>query len=130
MRSFGYTLDPTVINQEARDFFTCGQCWALAEVLTDDYGWPVVMEGDSWECEDWWVHALVKHPSGNLLDILGFTPHDDSRPYYDQSKSFVELAGDCWIGQEPCTDFVYYRRRSLSIAREFVPVLLDTYKLA
>ena len=130
MRAFGYTLDPTVIDQSAIDFFTCGQCWALAEVLSVGYDWPVVMEGDSWDDEDWWVHALVEHPSGELLDINGFIVRDDdSRPYYERSRSFPDLAADCWIGQGYYVGFSYYRRRSLEIARMFLPVLLDSYFL-
>lgn len=127
MKAFGYTLDPEVIDEAAIEFFTCGQCWALAEVLERNFGWEPILERDTID-DDWWYHALVMHPDGLLLDIRGFQGLLNVHRTFEED-TWVKLARDCWNGHmnEFSSCFRYYRRRSLEIAEAFLPTLLAEY---
>jgi hypothetical protein len=122
VKALGYNLDPERIDDEAIDFFTCGQCWALAEVLERTFGWESIIEGDGWS-EDSWYHAVVMHPDGELVDINGFSYAGDL--HRERTESWVRLAKDCWTDHmdEFSTSFEYYRRRSLEVAENFEPVV-------
>ena len=55
--------------------FTQTDCWALALELNRVFGWEIVTLHYLRE-EDTWVHALVRRPDGNLVDVFGVNTPD------------------------------------------------------
>lgn len=124
MRAFGYDLDPTTINEEAIEFFTQGQCWALAEALTCFGLQPVI---EFWSADEMWCHVLAEHHTGWMLDINGWYASGNTEwtyRYPDHDHRFPRLANDCCKDRATPT---YYRRRSLEVARAFIPTVINTY---
>jgi hypothetical protein len=70
-----------VIDREARQVFTRGQCMALAVVLAEaNAGTPVIAYRPG---TDSLAHTLVRLPSGDLLDIDGVHNAEDVARDYD-----------------------------------------------
>lgn len=59
------------LGSAAEEAFTLGDCWALAQALQRSQGYPLVVITSDTNPEDFWVHALVRLPSGLLADITG-----------------------------------------------------------
>jgi hypothetical protein len=56
--------------------FTDGDCWRLAQYLSDRTGWDMVALGiklDRREPEGqrYWEHMAVRRPDGRIVDVLG-----------------------------------------------------------
>ena len=77
-------LTAATIDYAAEHVFMHGGCAALAIALHDETGWPLVAITDADNCHDGHIgmggsalHWTVRHPSGQLLDILGLHTQDD-----------------------------------------------------
>lgn len=73
-------LDPTVVDDNARKVFTTGWCWALAEALNTETGWPMMAVYSS----GFAYHVAVEHPGTKLLvDIYGLTDAEEIGRRFD-----------------------------------------------
>lgn len=59
------------------DTFTGGYCHRLAQALHERTGWPQVVVSDGPEGPVGWVHAGVRTPSGQILDVRGLHDEED-----------------------------------------------------
>jgi hypothetical protein len=59
------------------DTFTGGYCHRLAQALHERTGWPQVVVSDGPDGQVGWVHAGVRTPSGEILDVRGLHTEDD-----------------------------------------------------
>lgn len=67
-------LTPPQQSADPEALFTLRWCHVLAHAIHDRTGWPVVVVGD---VHSGWVHAGVKMPTGQILDVAGrHSPHD------------------------------------------------------
>lgn len=80
--------NPHGFSDEAITAFTEGDCWALALSINKRTGWPIIflcdesfLDGDEVP-EDYWMHVLVKHPSGKWLDVHGLNTPKQMRKYW------------------------------------------------
>lgn len=79
--------------------FTYGDCWALAEAMSQQSGYPVVSVSGA---ERGWVHAGVLLPSGEVLDAEGVhAPETWKQVWADkQQTSFIPLFGGSFVLRE------------------------------
>lgn len=66
-------LTPGVLDDAAREAFTCGQCHAMALALHEHTGWDLA--GAEWEHYDgveYPGHVFVVDPDGNPFDVNGY----------------------------------------------------------
>ena len=122
-------LTPGVIDENAREAFTLGQCHALALGIHELTGWE--MGGLGWSCQECGCeeegcyceadylpgHVVVKDPDGNFVDVNG-TPEDhwgdDFRPL-DRETLTEHYPGNGYMTPD------------LDAGRAFAPVVLEEY---
>lgn len=114
-------VQPGLLDHEAVHCFTNGQCHALALAIHQRTGWPLVQAG--WNEADYPDHWLVRHPSGQLLDIVGLQSEEE----------VCERWGKVWEGSVTALDRVWndpasgYWEPLMGNAESFVDVVLSTY---
>jgi hypothetical protein len=79
--------------------FTYGDCWALAEAMSQQSEYPVVSVSGA---ERGWVHAGVLLPSGEVLDAEGIHDVQTWRQVWaeKQQASLVPLFGGSFVLRE------------------------------
>jgi hypothetical protein len=79
--------------------FTYGDCWALAEAMSQQSEYPVVSVSGA---ERGWVHAGVLLPSGEVLDAEGIHDAQTWRQVWaeKQQASLVPLFGGSFVLRE------------------------------
>lgn len=77
---------------EADDaLFTGGQCQVLADAISAETGWEVVVLSDGPDGVVGWVHAGVRTPSGTIVDVRG--EHDEFH-WLDQRAEVADAYGE------------------------------------
>lgn len=75
----GADLTPGVVDSEARSYYRHGACQMLAVVIGLRTGWPVLLlRSDEYP----FVHVANRHPSGQVLDIVGLSTEEELFAYY------------------------------------------------
>ncbi|WP_251151388.1 hypothetical protein [Cellulosimicrobium sp. Marseille-Q4280] len=69
--------DVPPVNDADDTTFTGGYCHRLAQALHERTGWPQVVIADGPNGVVGWVHAGVRTPSGQILDVRGLHSEDD-----------------------------------------------------
>lgn len=135
-----YPVTAAVIDTLARNAYQLGQCHALALVLAEHTGWPLVWAGaaDCWydeDCaqyEDWDAcpcqvqHLGVATPDGRFADILGVRTFTEVAGHYRR-----ELGQTCQVfpmEQDMLDDVLTsscWRTPDIATARSFLPAVLD-----
>lgn len=79
--------------------FTYGDCWALAEAMSQQSEYPVVSVSGA---ERGWVHAGVLLPSGDVLDAEGIHDAESWRQTWadKQQGSLIPLFGGSFVLRE------------------------------
>jgi hypothetical protein len=87
-------LTPAVVQA-----FTYGDCWALAEAMSQQSEYPVVSVSGA---ERGWVHAGVLLPSGEVLDAEGIHDAQTWKQVWaeKQQASLVPLFGGSFVLRE------------------------------
>lgn len=111
-----------MITEHDKEMFTSGACHILADELSQATGWPV---WTLWHRGWYDAHALVRMPSGLLLDVSG--PHTDGevlkRWSWGPSDTLVEVP----VGTELGWDSGYSERRARRRAQLIAPVLIERH---
>jgi hypothetical protein len=61
-------------DEDVVETYLTGKCFALAYALSARYGWPIQAKAESFsDGAEYAAHVWVLHPSGQALDIMGFS---------------------------------------------------------
>lgn len=117
-----WQLAPGTITPAAVEAFTRGACAGLAIALHDATGWPIIEVG---HCDGLPLHFMVRHPSGQLLDIRGLHADEDVRDEweFDADDSNVTLAKVARETVVTCYQIDCGEPVPMDLVRTFVPVL-------
>lgn len=78
-----FSFQPEHIDINSKRGYTQGWCWLLALEIAEATGWPIILVTRSRtaktaaDVKETWSHALVRTPSGHLLDINGIRTEDE-----------------------------------------------------
>ena len=139
-------LTPGVIDPAARQAFKYGACSALAIVLHDATGWPIIAITDHHNVHDIdgekvagggsALHWCVRTPSGQLLDVDGLHDPDEILEFYHGDADENDDGDpEAAIGRTTREDtLMWYREGSgsklpLQLVATFVEPLLAHWKL-
>lgn len=135
-RSMGVTvaeLTPGVLDGSAEHVFLYGGCAALAIALHDATGWPLVAITDADNSHDGHIgmggsamHWTVRHPGGQLLDVLGLHDADELVAEYDAEADDGQAAAALAPRSYAIEEYVDARGEPypLELAASFVDAVL------